>query len=146
MTNYDILFDLNTKIEIQSHEVPIIKEYFIKKQGWIYIAKNKVYPQLKIGRTSHNPWVRAKSLSTSGVIDDYEILFAVSSFNQFLLEKKIHQKLKNKRFKKEFFNISFNHAVEQITQHSQQEKQSLQRYFNLDLLEQDINLIDVSLI
>lgn len=146
MTNYDILFDPKINLQIQQNELIDIKNYFIKKQGWIYIAKNKVYPQLKIGRTSHNPWVRAKTLSTSGVIDEYEILFSIQTFNQFILEKKIHNKLKKKRFKKEFFNISLEDAVSEINSHIIEEKIALRRYFRLELIEQDINLIDSSII
>lgn len=80
--NYDKLFDENFSYKISSvRELEELKKYFKKKKGWIYINKTEDNVYLKIGRTAKHPLERAKSLSSTGVLSAYEVLFSLPVFN-----------------------------------------------------------------
>ena len=91
--NYDKLFEENFSYKLHSRDVIPLKEYLIQKKGWIYIACSKNNDLLKIGRTSKNPHQRAKTLSSSGVLHDYDIFFSLQVYNQFIVEKKVNQSI-----------------------------------------------------
>jgi T5orf172 domain len=143
--NWDKLYDPNQKVFIQFSDLSTIKEYFVQKQGFIYIAKSKNNNFLKIGRTSKNPMERAKTLSSTGVLHDYEILFSLQVFNQFIVEKQIHEKLKKYRISKEFFSITEKIAIDTVQKFCQQEQTALNKYFDTTLLKEDLTLIEISL-
>src|SRR5205823_3372697 len=106
--------------------------------------KSKNNPHLKIGRTGKNPMERAKTLSTTGVLHDYEIVFSAKVFNQFWAEKTIHSKLNKFRVtsSKEFFSVSDEIAVEAFRIVCEEETNLLNRFFNLDILKSDIDLVE----
>ena len=143
--NYDALFESNCIYELKAKDVPYLKDYLIKKAGWIYIAHSKNNDLLKIGRTSKNPLIRAKTLSSTGVLHDYEILFSLNVYNQFLVEKKVHHKLKKYRVSKEFFSVSKEAAILAIKEHYELEKKMLSRFLNLSVIDSDIDLLDTSI-
>jgi len=144
--NYDQLFDTDFKYFMTTKDIEAVKEYLKKKQGWIYIAYSRDNNFLKIGRTGKNPMVRAKTLSSTGVLSGYEILFSLKVFNQFMVEKKVHNKLKNYRIKKEFFSVDKNHAIAVIEKSCAEEDVALARFFDLDMIREDLNLIEYALI
>ena len=139
------------KIHPKDHEV--IKDYFIKKQGWVYIANSPNYElpendgirMLKIGRTGKNPFERAKSLSSSGVAYDYDIVFSLPFFNQFIAEKNVHNRLKKLRGPKEFFRVSQSDAINAVQEEYNNERNLLSRFFNIDMLDDDISLIEYAI-
>ena len=91
---------------------------------------------------------RAKTLSSAGVLHDFDIIFSLKVFNQFWVEKTIHQKLKKFRItsNKEFFSISESLAIETFHNSYNEENNLLKRFFNIDILRDDIELIEYSLI
>ncbi len=143
--DYDELFELGCTYELKAKDAPMLKEYLIKKAGWIYIAHSKNNDLLKIGRTSKNPLVRAKTLSSTGVLHDYEILFSLNVYNQFLVEKKVHQKLKKYRVSKEFFSVSKEAAIAVVQESYEVEKKMLSRFLDLNVIDSDIDLLDTSI-
>jgi hypothetical protein len=145
--NYDKLYDEQCVYKIQDKDIPLLKQYFQKKQGWVYIAKSKDNSQLKIGRTGKNPLVRAKTLSSAGVLNDYEIFFSLKVFNQFLAETSIHTKLKRFRSKadKEFFLVNEQVAIDAFEATYQEEIKLLNRFLNTEMIKEDLDLLEYAL-
>lgn len=131
----------------KSVDVPSLLEYFQKKAGWVYIATSKDNNFLKIGRTGKDPMERAKTLSTTGVLNEYNIVFSLKVFNQFILEKNIHTSLKKYRVtqSKEFFNTSLSLAISAMEQEVVKEEKLLSEYFDLDMIKEDLNLLPYAL-
>lgn len=144
--NYDKLFEENFSHQLHLRDVIPLKEYLIKKEGWIYIACSKNNDLLKIGRTSKNPHQRAKTLSSSGVLHDYEIFFSLHVYNQFIVEKKVHQKLKKFRITKEFFSLKKDVAIEAIKNEYEYELNCLSKFIDIKMISDDINLLEHALI
>lgn len=144
--NYDILYDEKCVYRIQAKDVVELKTYFNKKGGWVYIAKSKSSPHLKIGRTGKNPMERAKTLSSTGVLHDYEIVFSTKVFNQFWAEKVIHNKLKRFRVSKEFFSVQDALAIEVFHSTYEEEQNLLKRFINLEIIKDDLDLIEHALL
>lgn len=136
--NFDCFYDVNTKYTIQKNEIEEVQSYFKKKSGWVYIAKTESMPYLKIGRTSKNPFIRAKSLSSAGVINDYEIIYSLQFLNQIWAEKETHNKLKTFKFKKEFFAVNTDYAIEVIKNLNSIEEKLLNRFFNVNMAKESI--------
>lgn len=146
MTNYDYLFNSKKTAYLQDKDIDTLKDYLLKKQGWVYIAYSDNNSLLKIGRTGKNPLERAKSLSSTGVLYDYDILFALPVFNQFIVEKKVHQKLKKFRISKEFFSVNKDTAISTIQAEYENEMQLLKRFINIDMIREDLDLLEHALI
>jgi hypothetical protein len=144
MINFDKIFDIKSNCKLNKNDLQLFKEYLDKKSGWVYISKSKDNSYLKIGRTGKNPLERAKTLSSTGVLNDYEVFFALKVFNQYLVEKKVHQRLKKFNVKKEFFSLNENIAIKTIEEEYNLEENILSEYFDLDLLRSDLNLIEQS--
>lgn len=144
---FDNLFDEKFNGTIQAKDSEKLKDYLLKKQGWIYIAYSQNEELLKIGRTGKNPLERAKTLSTTGVVHDYQILFALEVFNQFIAERKVHHKLKKFRFssKKEFFSVKREVAIAALEKICAEETQLLQRFLNTSIIKEDIDLLEYAL-
>ncbi len=136
--NFDKLYELETKYTIQQNEVEKVQEYFKKKSGWVYIAKIENLPYLKIGRTGKNPLYRAKTLSSTGVFNEYEIIYSLQFLNQFWGEKQTHQELKKFRVQKEFFALEQNYAIETIERINKIEENLLERFFDVKSAKESI--------
>ena len=143
--NGDLFFEDNFNYQIHPKDYEGIKKYFIKKRGWVYVAKSDSTHMLKIGRTSKEPMQRAKSLSSSGVPYDYDIIFSLKFHNQYIAEQRIHLNLKKERGPKEFFNTSVEKAVYFLQQEYERQWTLLEKFFYTDMLFEDINLIEHSL-
>lgn len=144
MINYDKLFNENFSYQLRQRDVDPLKNYFNKKKGWVYIAKTEDNNHLKIGRTGKHPLERAKTLSTVGVFNDYEIIFALPVFNQFLMESKVHKKLKKFNISKEFFSLKSDLAIETLKLEYEKEIQLLNRFLDTDMIIEDLNLLEFS--
>lgn len=145
MKKYDKLFDEGFSFNLGEKDVEALKEYFKNKRGWVYIAKTKDNSFLKIGRTGKNPLERAKTLSSTGVLNSYEILFTLPFFNQFIGEKKVHSKLARFRVSKEFFSIKESVAIDIIQKEMMNEKKLLDNFIDTNLIAQDIELMSQAL-
>ncbi len=145
--NYDKLFDDDFKYKISAlREAEDLKKYFKKKMGWIYIVKTEDNAYLKIGRTAKHPMERAKSLSSTGVLSSYEVLFSLPVFNQFIVESRIHKRLKKYRISKEFFSVDIKTAIKTIEEECYKEKIMLERFIDTDVIKDDIDLIEYAIL
>lgn len=144
--DFDLLFNKEYKNTLSQKDAQALQEYLITKKGWIYIAQSKDNSLLKIGRTGKSPLQRAKSLSSTGVFNAYEIIFSLPFFNQYIAEKNIHLALKKFRRKKEFFIVNEDVAIDVIQKEYNQEKKLLKRFLDVAMLEEDINLVSFAII
>lgn len=142
MIDFDILYNPKEFIQIKPEMNDFIVDYFNKKSGSIYLAISKNNDFIKLGRTGKNPLERAETLSTTGVLHDFEIPFSLPVLNQFWAESMVHKKLKKYRVNKEFFAVNRQFAIKIMTEVYDLEEHLLKRYFKLDLLKQNINNID----
>lgn len=84
-------------------------------KGYVYIISNKSMPGiLKIGYTMKDPAMRAEELSSTGVPYPYDVDYEILIDDPYILEQKVHQKLKHIRENKEWFRIDITQAVEAI--------------------------------
>lgn len=143
--DYDNLFKEDFSYQLQQKDTEPLKKYLIQKQGWVYIAVSENNNLLKIGRTGKNPLERAKSLSTVGVFHDYDILFSLPVFNQFIVEAKVHQRLKKYRVSKEFFSVKEAIAIDALQKEYDIEIQLLKRFLNTDMVREDVQLVPYAL-
>ena len=85
--------------------------------GFIYVMSNPAHPGLvKIGQTSKAPDIRRNDLNSTGVLEDFILEYRVLASDYLRLEKEIHQKLNNSRYRqdREFFEISVQEAISTI--------------------------------
>lgn len=142
----DALIYHEKPIILQSNEQEQFLNYFKKKKGWLYIMKNDDHDFLKIGRTTKTPLARAKSLSNTGVLTDYEVVFSQPSFNQVITEKELFVLLKKYRVQGEFFSCNLQHAIDSMNKVIMNEEKRLSKHFDIDLLKTDINLINSAIL
>lgn len=143
--NYDKLFDEKIEYVIQPKEIENFKKYLLKKRGWVYIAISDNNHLLKIGRTGKNPLERARTLSTVGVLHDYDILFSLPVFNQFIVESKVHHRLKKFFVSKEFFSVNQDVAIAALQKEYDDELKYLERFIDTQMIIEDINLLESAL-
>jgi len=140
--NYDKLFEDKFEYKLNAcRDLEPLKSYLQKKQGWVYIVRSNDNGLLKIGRTSKHPMERAKSLSSTGVLNEYEVLFSLKVFNQFLVEKKIHKALAKYRISKEFFSVDINKAITVIQKECDKEIKNFERFIDTNMIKEDLELI-----
>lgn len=140
--NYDVLFQPKIIRSLNAHDASLLKDYLMKKKGWVYVAKSKNNDLFKIGRTGKSPFERAESLETTGVLYEYDIVFALPVFNQFIAEAKVHKRLKKFRVRKEFFALNEIVAIEAVKKEYDIERKLLDRFIALDVIEDDLDLLE----
>lgn len=143
--NFDILYNPKQFIQIRKEMHSQVSNYFEKKVGFIYVAVSKNNSLMKVGRTAKNPLERAESLSTTGVLYDFEILFSLPVLNHFWAESNVHQKLKKFRVDKEFFAVNQQYAIEMMQKTYHLEEHLLKRYFDIVQLKNDYHDIELAL-
>lgn len=143
--NFDILYNSKQFIQIRKDMYSDLSNYFDKKSGYIYMAISKNNSLMKIGRTGKNPLARAESLSSTGVLYDFEILFALPVLNQFWAESTVHQKLKKFKVNKEFFAVNQQFAIDMMEKTYRLEEHLLKRYFNVADLKNNFYNIEQAL-
>jgi len=80
----------------------------MSSEGYVYIAKNKSFPELKIG-SAKDVKIRLQGLNTSSPCDFKELAsFKVPDSTYF--EKKVHEALKEFQTNREFFKIKHKDA------------------------------------
>lgn len=145
--NFELLYDKNYSQAIPLHKADELRQFLQKKHGWVYIAKSTDPNNhlLKIGRTGKSPYERAKSLSTTGVLYDYEIIFSLEVFNQYYVEKEIHKLLKKHRVGKEFFSVTESAASQAAQKIANIEEELLGRFLDVKMLKDDLELVHYAL-
>lgn len=99
------------KSEIEGFNKPISKKH---KDGYVYIISNKSWQgKIKIGY-AYNPINRAAGLNTGNPDDDYIVEAMVYSLDARALERKVHQRFKKYRTKREWFVLDIDTAHEGI--------------------------------
>ena len=88
---------------------------------------------------------KSKILSSTGVLSSYEVLFSLPVFNQFVVESKIHKKLKKYRVSKEFFSVDMKTAIKVIEDECAKETKNLERFIDTEMIKQDIELIEYAI-
>lgn len=90
------------------------------KKGYIYILVNPAFPRyVKIGKTTKNPEVRAKKISSgTGMPAQYEVAWDVFVKDCDQVERIVHKKLDDIRVKKdrEFFAIQLKDAISLLSE------------------------------
>lgn len=94
-------------------------EIFGEGKETVYVMHNPSHPDLlfKIGETSGDPEVRRKQLSKStGVPEDFELIYIFKCNNSRRLEKAVHKALREHRHttNKEFFMVDLDTIKETI--------------------------------
>ena len=139
---FDDFFYHKKDIILQKSDKDLLKKYFLKKKGWLYIMTNEDHDFLKIGRTTKTPMIRAKSLSNTGVLTDYEVSFSMPSFNQVMTEKELFTQLKKYRVSGEFFNCNLEFAIQSMNKVIQNENNRLKEFLDLDMINLDFSLFE----
>jgi len=110
----------------------IFYDFVQARKGYVYAIE---HPDrrglLKIGRTSKNPFVRAKSLGTAGILGNFNVLWVAEYANSSWAEATIHKLLSEYHFEKEFYSINLDQAKEVLNAITVKENKLL-RYFNID--------------
>ena len=91
-----------------------------KTEGYVYVMTNSsIEGQVKIGKTTRDPYERAKELSSAtGVPTPFVVVFYKPFKDCHLAEKTIHQYLEKKGYRvnnnREFFNMSIPEAIDVV--------------------------------
>lgn len=91
-----------------------------KTEGYVYVMTNSsIEGQVKIGKTTRDPYERAKELSSAtGVPTPFVVVFYKPFKDCHLAEKTIHQYLEKKGYRvnnnREFFNMSIPKAIDVV--------------------------------
>lgn len=81
-------------------------------KGFVYILSNDAMPGIyKIGMTYKKPELRANELNTTGVPTPFKVEYCIYIENYTMIERLIHEKLKNYQFGKEFFNYELEKCI-----------------------------------
>ena len=82
-------------------------DFVQKRKGYVYAMQPPDSRGiLKVGRTSKNPFIRAKNMSTAGILGSFELLWVSEFANTPWAESAIHKALSEYHKEKEFFNVS----------------------------------------
>ena len=110
-----------------------------KRKGWVYASVNPIQPHvLKVGLTQKDPFQRAKSLTTSGVLGTYNMLLAYMYTDCFNAETQAHEYLSFYNVEKELFNAPLD-IVKKILIEIKEEEQKLYPELNLSYLLYDLS-------
>ncbi|NLR58202.1 GIY-YIG nuclease family protein [Chitinophaga polysaccharea] len=91
--------------------------------GFVYVLTNKIMPGIvKIGITASPEEDRPISLFTMGMPDAFEVVFRAITSHPAELEKRVHEQLKEKRYRpnREFFEVTPELAASTILQARQE--------------------------
>ncbi|TWF41797.1 T5orf172 domain-containing protein [Chitinophaga polysaccharea] len=91
--------------------------------GFVYVLTNKIMPGLvKIGLTTGLAEDRATGLFSTGLPDPFEVVFRATTSHPAELEKRVHELLKEKRYRpnREFFEVTPELAASTILQARQE--------------------------
>ena len=121
------------------------------RKGYVYVMS---HPDrvglLKIGFTTKNPFERAKTLETAGILGGFEVLWVTEYANVTWAEAKAHFILKEHHKEKEYFKVTLEMAKDTLRLIELQEEILLKYYNRNQLLHDDfdtwVNGIDIDTI
>ena len=115
-----------------------------KNRGYVYVmAPPNRKDLIKVGLTKHNPFLRAKSLSSTGVMGAFELLWVTEFANVHWAEAKVHKLLTAYHEQKEFFSTTLDHAKKAIN-HVLSEEQGLLMSLNPSRLPLGLQVISTT--
>jgi hypothetical protein len=120
-------YDLETCSSIPSIEdLHVLWRHAQKRKGWIYAAENDKNPGLlKLGYTQKNPFERARTLKTAGVVGSFTVVKAYQVVDCFAAEARVHFLLDTDREDGEFFKVTHEVADLALQQVWREERQVL---------------------
>lgn len=119
------------------HDMRALWQHALDNKGWVYIAENPVYEGLlKIGYTQKDPFTRAKSLKTAGVVGKFSIIAAFQMVDCIRAETLVHDKLKLVQEDGEFFRINKSDASA-VVQNTWREERDAFNLFKVEWLLHD---------
>ena len=84
-------------------------------RGWVYVVTNiSLEGLVKIGYTLKDPSLRAKELRSSGIPNNYNVIYEVLTTNPREVEQEVHSILKEYRENKEWFRCSVSKSINTI--------------------------------
>lgn len=84
-------------------------------RGWVYVISNPSIPGLiKIGFSRKDPVLRARELDGTGLPTPYRVEFDALVWNPSRLERRVHERLRDRREGKEWFRCSVTVAARLI--------------------------------
>lgn len=129
-------FDLG--FVLYDHKAHSFYDFVQKRKGFLYVIE---HPDrvglLKLGRTSKDPFVRAKTLSTAGILGDFNVLWITEFANASWAEAQVHKSLSVFNEGKEFFRVSLSQAKEVFINLSNKEDKLLEGLQKDILLSKD---------
>lgn len=91
-------------------------DFVQSRKGYVYIMQPPTSDLYKVGRTSKNPFVREKTLTTAGVIGEYRLKWCAEFANSSWAEAAIHTNLSTYHDTKEFFKAPLDVLKETLEQ------------------------------
>lgn len=120
-------------------ELRVLWQFAQEHKGWVYIAENVKDPDLlKIGYTQKDPFIRARTLKTAGVVGSFKTLGAYQVVDCFRAEGQVHRMLKHLRADGEFFRVSLSVASAAVLSVWRDERTCF-KFFKMDWLLHDQN-------
>lgn len=108
-------------------------EFVQKRKGYVYAMQPPNSDLYKVGRTSKNPFLREKSLTTAGVIGEYRLKWCAEFANASWAEAEIHKTLAEYHDTKEFFKAPLQVIMDAIEDQVEEEN-NLLKHLQKDVL------------
>lgn len=85
-------------------------------KGWVYVMSNQsLSGMVKIGYSMKDPHMRAgNDFDPAGLPDDYIVEYHALVDNPRAIEQQVHTRLKDQRYKKEWFRVTVSEAIANI--------------------------------
>lgn len=109
-----MLFENSTIPDTEENRKLILYSY-----GRIYVFRDKTHDRIKVGFTCKETVNRIKNIANACVTDEYDYYVTGLVIKPQDLERTIHEKLHPFRIKGEWFNISFEEAIEALKKECQ---------------------------
>jgi hypothetical protein len=111
---------------LQENNALLFYEFIKLNTGYVYI----MYPPnrtdlLKVGLTKKNPFIRAQSLESAGVIGSFELKWVTEFYNVHWAEARVHYLLKAYHEQKEFFSTTLDIAKKVLAKVHREEEDLL---------------------
>jgi len=111
---------------LYDHKAKEFYDFVQRRKGYVYAMQHPDRAGLlKIGRTAKNPFVRAKTLGTAGILGSFELLWVAEFANAAWGEAAIHRDLQHCHEDKEFFRVSLEEVKALFLQHTSREEDLL---------------------
>lgn len=100
-----------------------------KRKGYVYVMSHPDrVGQFKIGLTTKDPFERAKTLETAGILGRFDVLWVTYYANVTWAEAEVHKLLEQYHVDKEYFSVPLSIAKETLAYVDAQENTLLQHF------------------